>query len=74
MIAGIRDHELAAADQLLDNYPEEEYTLRSARVRGFLVLTFRLRDHAARELEQVPRDIVYHVDASGTAKLGGVVA
>lgn len=72
MIAGILDHELSAADQLLDNYPEEEYTLRSTRVRGFLVLTFRLTPAAARELGQSPRDIVYHVDASGRAKLGGV--
>lgn len=60
--------------QLRDTYPIDEYDYRLERVAGFLVVTVRLQEWAAEELEQVPRDIVYHVDVSGRAKLGEVIA
>lgn len=62
----------AAVAPLFDTYNHEEYSARVRYVRGFTELTFRLLPEAAEELQQVPRDIVYHVDASGRAKLGGV--
>lgn len=70
----MNDADRAALSSLRDTYPPEEFSLQVSQNAGFTVFKFRMLPEIAHELEQTPRTIVYHVDASGIAKLGDVTA